>query len=340
MTNAYFYFARNFYTKNMTLKVSKLAKKFNDRWILRDVSVEVKRGEILGIIGENSSGKSTFLRLIHGSEKSNSGQITFDGKDLTNLSAKERGFSIVADENQTGWKNLFNSSKSNGFSASERHRKNIETTFNTAQSVVLLDNPFFNFSQNSFDEIADILRRKVKEKNLCAILAIENHEQAFAVCDQLAVLHRGEIQQFGTPREIYEKPNSVAVARALGRNNFIEAMRISFTNQSFQEFQTLTGEHRLQTDKSEKRVLGAITTPVTLAIRPEHISISFGASFPEDNLLKAKINDVQYLGATTRLKLDANGLMLEALVLRLVGLNIGDECMVGLPPDRILVLKD
>ena len=86
--------------------------------------------------------------------------------------------------------------------------------------------------------------------------------------------------------------------------------------------------------------IGAITAPLTLTIRPEHISISFGASFPEDNLLKAKITDVQYLGATTRLKLDANGLILEAVVLRLVGLNIGDECMVGLPPDRILVLKN
>jgi ABC-type Fe3+/spermidine/putrescine transport system ATPase subunit len=105
------------------------------------------------------------------------------------------------------------------------------------------------------------------------------------------------------------------------------------------EFQTLTGDHRLQVDKTEKSLLGAITNNVTLAIRPEHISISFGASFPEDNLLKAEIVGIEYQGATTRLKLKANGLILEALVLRLVGLNIGDECMVGLPPDRILVLK-
>lgn len=102
----------------------------------------------------------------------------------------------------------------------------------------------------------------------------------------------------------------------------------------------MTGDHRLQIDKTEKSTLGAITNNVTLAIRPEHISISFGASFPEDNLLKAEIAGVEYQGATTRLKLNANGLILEALVLRLVGLNIGDECMVGLPPDRILVLKD
>ncbi len=94
------------------------------------------------------------------------------------------------------------------------------------------------------------------------------------------------------------------------------------------------------TDKNEKDSLELIDQNVTLAIRPEHVSISFGASFPEDNLLKAKITNIIFQGANTLIKLDANGLELEALVLRLVGLNIGDECIVGLPPDRILVLKD
>jgi ABC-type Fe3+/spermidine/putrescine transport system ATPase subunit len=78
---------------------------------------------------------------------------------------------------------------------------------------------------------------------------------------------------------------------------------------------------------------------INLMIRPEQISISFGASFPEDNLLKATVSAVTPMGATTRVELDCDGLRLEALVLRLVGLNIGEECMVGLPPDRIIVLR-
>lgn len=323
----------------MSLTISKLSKRYGDRWILRDVSFEVNRSEIIGIIGENSSGKSTVLKLIYGSEKSHSGEISFEEKSLTASSVKERGFSIVHDDSQKGWKSLF-SSKSDGLSDSERHRRILESALEASDTVILADNPFACISPNAFDEVAEFFRRRVKEKRLCAIVAIDNPEQAFAVCDRVAVLDRGEIRQTGAPREIYENPNSVAVAGALGRNNFIEARRVSFTNQAVQEFQTITGDHRLQTDKTEKRRLGAITSNVTLAIRPEHISISFGASFPEDNLLKAKIAEIQYQGATTRLKLDANGLILEALVLRLVGLNIGDECMLGLPPNRILVLKD
>ncbi len=106
------------------------------------------------------------------------------------------------------------------------------------------------------------------------------------------------------------------------------------------EFMTLDGEHRLFAGKPEKSALGAINQNISLAIRPEHISISFGASFPEDNLLRATISEIKFQGSTTLLKLDANGLILDALVLRLVGLNVGEVCMVGLPPDRILVLKD
>jgi ABC-type sugar transport system ATPase subunit len=90
----------------------------------------------------------------------------------------------------------------------------------------------------------------------------------------------------------------------------------------------------------ERGALGALNQNVTLAIRPEYISISFGASFPEDNLLKATVTHVRFLGPTTLITLDADGLKLEALVLRLVGLKAGDECMVGLPPDRIHIHRD
>ena len=171
-------------------------------------------------------------------------------------------------------------------------------------------------------------------------MATNNEEEIFSLCDQVVVLSEGYVAQTGTPYEVYQKPNCVASARALGRCNLIVSRRITFTNDYILEFQTLVGEHQLLLDKVPKSALGAITNNLSLAIRPEHISISFGASFPEDNLLKAQIVGIEYQGATTRLRLDASGLLLEALVLRLVGLNIGDECMVGLPPDRILILKN
>jgi ABC-type Fe3+/spermidine/putrescine transport system ATPase subunit len=322
----------------MTLKVSKISKRFGNNWVLRDVEFEVGRGEILGLIGETESGKSTILRLIYGSEKSNGGHISFNDNNLTDRSANERNFSIIPDLSTKYWPNIF--AKTSEVSDGRKQQNTFENGLKKAKTVILMDNPCSNLDQITRDELLQKLRATVQEKNLSCVYVTNNFEEAFSVCDRLAILHRSEIIQIDTPRNLYEKPNSAYVAGMIGRNNLIKAMRITFNNQVTQEFQTLVGDHQLLTDKTERRLLGAINAPVTLAIRPEHISISFGASFPEDNLLKAEIVGIDYRGPTTRLKLNANGLILEVLVLRLVGLNIGDQCMVGLPPDRILVLKD
>lgn len=125
----------------------------------------------------------------------------------------------------------------------------------------------------------------------------------------------------------------------VGRNNIFYGRRLTSSKADLPEFQTLIGEHRLFTRKADVGILGAINKDSALAIRPENIVISFGASFPEDNLLKAVVTAIRPRGATTAVELDSNGLKLEALVLRIVGLGVGDECMIGLPPDRIQVLK-
>ncbi|MGI8469661.1 MAG: ABC transporter ATP-binding protein [Pyrinomonadaceae bacterium] len=321
----------------MSLKISNVSKTLNGKLILRDISFEVSRGEIFGLLGANESGKTTALEVISGLEKADSGKIFFDDKDLTDAPKRDFCFVRPADQNLPIWHYFFYKSlmKMKDFSEYFKQKADFEKSLFEARNVLFLDEPFSSFDRNRRDEALEKLQKTAKEKNLAVILATNNYEDAFAVCKRVGVLCNGEIAQTGTPRELYEKPNCVAVAAALGRCNFIEVTRVSFTNQNSPEFQTLNGEHRLQTDKTEKKLLGAINAPLTLAVRPEHISLSFGASFPEDNLLKAKISGVQYRGATTRVLLDANGLILEVLVLRLVGLNVGDECMVGLPPDRI-----
>jgi len=88
------------------------------------------------------------------------------------------------------------------------------------------------------------------------------------------------------------------------------------------------------------RRLGAINKNVRLGIRPEHLSLSFGAAFPEDNLLRATIGTKRFCGPFTLVELSCNGLQLTASVPRLVGISAGDECMVGLPPDRIRVFAE
>jgi ABC-type Fe3+/spermidine/putrescine transport system ATPase subunit len=314
----------------MFLKTDKLSQKYGDNQILDNFSLSVETGEIFGVLGATSVGKSTLLRLIAGLEKTNSGNIEFTGK-----------VSLISPApTAKGWKSIFGAKKEDEFSDTEKLQISIERALDENPSLLLLDSPFSNLDEISGDETLRNLRQTVKEKGITVIFATNNHEEAFLICDKIGVLVNGVLAQTGTPQEVYEQPNSVAVARSLGRNNLIEAMRLTFNNQPTPEFQTIAGKHKLHIGKNDRKTLGAFLKPVTLAIRPEHISISFGASFPEDNLLKAKILEVKYQGATTLVKVDCEGLRLEVLVLRLVGLNIGEECMVGISPDRILVLKD
>lgn len=324
----------------MSLVINNLSKKYDQNWVIRDVSLTVGKGEILGLFGVVAEGKTTVIRLLAGVEPFNSGTIFYNSEDLTNRNCDDRGFNFPKLTNDAFWKALFRTQKSSQLADGEGQVLALEHALENASEVLLLDNQFCFMDRITRERNCEKLRAVVKEKNLAVIFATNDYTEVFSICDRVAVLHNGVIVQTGTPREVFEHPNSVAVARVTGRNNLIEARRLTSSKADTPEFQTLVGDHRLFTDKVEKDALGAINQNITLAIRPEHVSISFGASFPEDNLLRAEITGISFFGATTLIKLNANGLTLEALVLRLVGLKVGDECMVGLPPDRILVLKN
>ena len=324
----------------MSLIINNLSKKYDNNWVIKDVSLQVERGEILGLFGVVAEGKTTVIRVLAGVEPLNDGTIFYNSEDLTNRNCDERGFKFPKLTNDAFWRSMFKTQKSSQLADGEGQVLALEHALQNASDVLLLDNQFCFMDRITRERNCEKLRAVVKEKSLAVIFATNDYNEVFSICDRVSVLHNGVIMQTGTPREVFENPNSAAVARVTGRNNLIEARRLTSSKADTPEFQTLVGEHRLFTDRVEKDALGAINQTVTLAIRPEHVSISFGASFPEDNLLRAEIVGISFLGATTLIKLNANGLQLEALVLRLVGLNVGEECMVGLPPDRILVLKD
>jgi ABC-type Fe3+/spermidine/putrescine transport system ATPase subunit len=356
------------------LELHGLAKKFGSIKVLRDISLQVEPGQIFGLLGESGSGKSTLLRILAGLEQPAGGSILFNGNDVVSAGPAERGFGFISQESslfpeQSVFENIAFGLKEKGVSPDNVIEKTNEMLIHLGledagrkrpehlsagdrllvalgralalePQILLIDSPFGTLDINTREAALETFRRVIKGMGVTTLYAAKDHIEIFALCDRAGLLNNGEIAQTGAPRDLYEHPETVFAAQILGRNNFITSRRISFTNSDIQEFQTLNGDHRLRTDKMENNKLGPITQDVTLAIRPENISISFGASFPEDNLLKAVVKDVRYQGATTRIILDAEGLMLEALVLRLVGLNIFDECLVGLPPDRILVLKD
>lgn len=324
----------------MPLTVENLSKRYEQNQVLEDVSFEAVEGEILGIFGVTGAGKSTLIRLISGAESSDGGAIYHNSNDVTLLSCDNRNFYFPRVTNDSFWKTLFKGDKKSALADGEGQVIALNEALENAESVLLLDDSFCYMDEFLRRDNYKKLKEKARLNKLIVIIATNDFDEAMSLCDRIVVLDRGRVLQTGTPAAIYLNPDSARVAYVSGRNNLIEARRLTSNKTETPEFQTLKGEHRLFTQKTDKSRFAPINQNNILTIRPEHISISFGASFPEDNLLKAKIADVKFQGATTLVVLDAGGLMLEALVLRLVGLNIGEECVVGLPPDRIQVFKN
>jgi ABC-type Fe3+/spermidine/putrescine transport system ATPase subunit len=141
--------------------------------------------------------------------------------------------------------------------------------------------------------------------------------------------------QTGRPRELYEQPAEISVASFLGRNNLIKAMRLSSSNTSDGEFKTLEGGHTLHLPVNHGD-LAPLNKPVYLAIRPEHVQLNANGV---PNSLPGHIREIVFAGATSTVRVDANGLLLEALVLRTDGLQVNQPCNVILSPDHLTLLK-
>lgn len=115
-------------------------------------------------------------------------------------------------------------------------------------------------------------------------------------------------------------------------------MRLSSSKSQIGEFKTLDGGHLIRIPVDDKSLV-PLNQPCILAIRPEHLRITRSNESLE-NALPATVRDLNFAGATSGIKLDANGLILEALALDADGLRVGDALTVGLPPERIALLKN
>jgi ABC-type Fe3+/spermidine/putrescine transport system ATPase subunit len=202
----------------------------------------------------------------------------------------------------------------------------------------LFDEPLSNLDVSLREETRSELRELVTRLGLTAVYVTHDQEEAFALCDRISVMVGGKLMQTGRPRELYEQPAEVSVASFLGRNNLIKAMRLSSSKTTAGEFKTLAGDHTLHLPVKHDD-LAPLNKPVYLAIRPEHVQLSTGSNGAA-NTLRAIIREIVFSGATSTVRVDANGLLLESLVLRTNGLEVNQSCNVVLSPDYLTLLRN
>ena len=314
--------------------------------------------------------------MLAGLEKPDAGVIEFDGEDITGRSPERRGFGMVF-QNYALFPHLnvfenvafglrarrrpkaevgarvssalslvqlpgYERRRIDELSGGQQQRVAIARAIAIEPALLLFDEPLSNLDVALREETREELRELVGRLGLTAVYVTHDQEEAFALCDRISVMSEGHILQTGAPRELYERPTQLFVARFLGRNNLIAARRLSSSDEAVGRFATIGGGHTLSAVVERER-LPPINQNCTLAVRPEHLSISKArAEQPppgaDANTLRARIRAINFSGATTSVWLDSDGLMLEALVLQLDDLAVGDFCLVRLPPERINIL--
>jgi ABC-type Fe3+/spermidine/putrescine transport system ATPase subunit len=353
------------------LSLKKVSKRFDSTLAVAEVSVDVERGEFFGLLGPSGCGKTTTLRMVAGLETPDSGVIDFDGNDITNISPERRGFGMVF-QNYALFPHLnvfenvafglrarhipkseiaervknalelvqlpnYQKRRVDELSGGQQQRIAIARAVAIEPTLLLFDEPLSNLDVTLREETRDELRELVNRLGLTAVYVTHDQDEAFALCDRISVMMGGHLLQTGKPRELYERPSEISVARLLGRNNLIRVVRLSSSKAGVGEFKTLQGEHKLRLPLPDE--LAPLNKPCVVSIRPEHLQV-IGSKEGSENVLPARITQLNFAGATSSIKLDANGLQLEALVLEPDNLAIGDSCFVALPPERLLLLKD
>ena len=354
------------------LSLRNLSRSYGSTRAVDDVSLDVNQGEFFGLLGPSGCGKTTTLRMIAGLEKPDTGSIEFQNADITHLAPERRGFGMVF-QNYALFPHL-NVFENVAFGLRARHKSKAEMADRVTSALelvqlpgygkravdelsggqqqrvaiaraiaiepalLLFDEPLSNLDVSLREETRSELRELVTRLGLTAVYVTHDQEEAFALCDRISVMVGGKLMQSGRPRELYEQPSEISVASFLGRNNLIKAMRVSSSKATDGEFQTLDGGHTLHlTVKHDE--LAPLNKPVFLAIRPEHVQLTTNDNHAS-NSLPGRIREIVFGGATSTVRVDANGLLVEALVLQTNGLAVDQECNVILSPDQLRLLKN
>jgi sulfate transport system ATP-binding protein len=234
----------------MSIDVSGVTKQFGDFVALDDVTVSLPTGQLTALLGPSGGGKSTLLRIIAGLDQADTGTVTIEGREATNLPARKRNVGFVFQhyavfKHMTVAKNVafgleirkrpqeeinhrvdelldlvhlsqFRDRMPSQLSGGQRQRMALARALAVEPSVLLLDEPFGALDAKVRKELRDWLRRLHDEVHTTTIFVTHDQEEALEVADEIVVINDGRVEQIGSPDELYDRPANDFVMRFLG----------------------------------------------------------------------------------------------------------------------------
>jgi iron(III) transport system ATP-binding protein len=228
---------------------------YGDNHVLKDVNLDIKPGEFFAFLGPSGCGKTTLLRLIAGFAVANTGRVLVGGKDISALPPWKRDVGMVF-QSYALWPHMtvaqnvafgleerrlpsdevkarvataldlvglrdFPGRRPSQLSGGQQQRVALARTIVVEPKVLLLDEPLSNLDAKLRVQVRRELRDMQQRLGLTTIFVTHDQEEANTVCDRVAVMNEGIVQQIGTPQELYERPRNLFVANFLGSANII-----------------------------------------------------------------------------------------------------------------------
>lgn len=340
----------------MGLELRDVAKRYGPVEVLHPLSLSVANGEFLTLLGPSGSGKTTVLRLMGGFTEASSGQILFEGQDITRLAANRRPFNTVFQDyalfphmtvlQNAGYGPLVQ--RRNGtktaklvddtleivglsalrdrypaqLSGGQKQRVALARAIVCEPKVILLDEPLAALDATLRRQMQLFLKQIQRRIETTFVFVTHDQDEAITMSDRIVVMNQGSIEQIGTPKEIYFKPRTRFVAGFFGDNNMIPGVTAGVG-----KVQTALGE------LASSDVAGIPTgRDVFVCIRPEALKLGQGAM-----TIRASVEEAIFGGAQTKLILHAMADPSVKLDLRLAG---GQRAETPGPGDEVKLTYD
>lgn len=342
--------------KKELINLKNVYKYFDGEMILEDLNLTIYENEFVTLLGPSGCGKSTTLRILGGFITPDSGQVIFDGKDITNLAPNKRNINTVfqkyalfphmnISENIAFGLRIQNKSeefiqekinyalklvnlekfrnrKPSSLSGGQQQRIAIARAIVNEPKVLLLDEPLGALDLKLRQNMQYELMRLKDELGITFIYVTHDQEEALTMSDKIVVMNQGYIQQIGSPQDIYNEPENSFVADFIGDSNIIDAVMVK---------DKLV--HFLGKDVECVDTNMGINKPVDIVIRPEDIELNIDGKAT----FNGEVTSLIFKGVHWEMDVDVNGY--ELLVHSTEHFNPGTKVNVYIKPFNIQVMN-
>jgi ABC-type Fe3+/spermidine/putrescine transport system ATPase subunit len=328
--------------------------------VLDHVDLEVAKGDLLGLLGPSGSGKTTMLNIIGGFLSPDSGTVRIAGQDIVGLQPHRRDIGITFQgyalfPHLTVFDNVAFGLKQRGapkpdiksrvaemlallglsgyetrlpraLSGGEQQRVALARALVVRPRLMLLDEPLANLDAALRHRVRFEIREVLRRTQVTSIFVTHDQDEAFALCDRVAVLNQGRIQQIGTPADLILEPANAFVAGFIGSPNMLTGRTMSYDEDS----QRATVDINGFTHAVNCRTRVAPGTPLTIFVRPEEVTISPATSGGGP----FQVKDWVYLGSGREMWVDGPAPLRVRLPNDAQGYERGERVTLSWRPER------